>query len=272
MSSDDERGCASGIKVGDDMEAAELRDEILFKQPESTYLGDCPICCLPLIHPLETPSYSCCGKRICKACNHANQKREKEGRLGYKCPFCRHPAPTSEEERKINHMKRADANDPFALYQMGIHHHKEGDYKSAFDYLSRAAALGDVDAHFLLSYVYRDGRGVEEEKNEKKELYHLEEAAIAGHVLARSLLANIEGINGRNDRAIKHWIIAANLGDDASLELLKDNYAKGFVAKDDFAAALRGHHAAVNGIKSPHKEEAGAVRQKMETARAARQK
>eukprot|EP00985_Skeletonema_marinoi_P030096 scaffold30504_cov80-Skeletonema_marinoi.AAC.1 len=28
--------------------AAELRDEILFKQPESSDLGDCPICFLPL--------------------------------------------------------------------------------------------------------------------------------------------------------------------------------------------------------------------------------
>ncbi len=26
--------------------AAELRDKLLFKQPESTHLGDCPICCL----------------------------------------------------------------------------------------------------------------------------------------------------------------------------------------------------------------------------------
>ena len=28
--------------------AAEIRDEILFQQPESSNLGDCPICCLPL--------------------------------------------------------------------------------------------------------------------------------------------------------------------------------------------------------------------------------
>jgi hypothetical protein len=30
------------------MRAAELRDEILFEQPESTHLGDCPICLLQL--------------------------------------------------------------------------------------------------------------------------------------------------------------------------------------------------------------------------------
>ncbi len=28
--------------------AAELRDELLFRQPESTHVGDCPICCVPL--------------------------------------------------------------------------------------------------------------------------------------------------------------------------------------------------------------------------------
>ena len=34
--------------------AAELRDELLFKQPESSYSGDCPICFLP--HPLDDRS------------------------------------------------------------------------------------------------------------------------------------------------------------------------------------------------------------------------
>eukprot|EP00984_Skeletonema_dohrnii_P027298 scaffold16833_cov80-Skeletonema_dohrnii-CCMP3373.AAC.2 len=41
--------------------AAELHDEILFKQPESSHMGDCPICCLPL--PLDGKSYTmmaCC--------------------------------------------------------------------------------------------------------------------------------------------------------------------------------------------------------------------
>ena len=69
--------------------AAELHDEILFKQPENTHLGDCPICCLPL--PLgaeKTNLNSCCSKRICKGCIFANKKREAEGRLQHKCPFC----------------------------------------------------------------------------------------------------------------------------------------------------------------------------------------
>ena len=47
--------------------AAELRDEILFKQPESTHLGDCPICCLPLLKGVRKNAiYPCCSKRVCK--------------------------------------------------------------------------------------------------------------------------------------------------------------------------------------------------------------
>ena len=57
--------------------AAELRDEILFRQPESSHLGDCPICCLPLSYdPKTSTMYSCCSKYICNGCDYANHKRE----------------------------------------------------------------------------------------------------------------------------------------------------------------------------------------------------
>jgi len=41
--------------------AAELRDELLFKQPESSHRGDCPICMMPL--PLDLT------KSITKGCS-----------------------------------------------------------------------------------------------------------------------------------------------------------------------------------------------------------
>eukprot|EP00984_Skeletonema_dohrnii_P003600 scaffold1220_cov104-Skeletonema_dohrnii-CCMP3373.AAC.5 len=57
--------------------AAELRDELLFKQPESSYLGDCPICLLPLSLDNDNSTLmSCCCKTICNGCNVANQMRE----------------------------------------------------------------------------------------------------------------------------------------------------------------------------------------------------
>jgi hypothetical protein len=235
--------------------AAELRDEVLFKQPESSHLGDCPICCLPL--SLDGKKYvvmECCYKLICNGCHYANVMRELEGKLQHKCPFCRHPSLATEEVRFLMNVKRAEANDPAAIFQMGVKCLKEGDYDGAFQYWTKAAGLGDVTAHFNLSLMYHNG---EVGKDEKKEVHHLEQAAIGGHPTARHNLGCIEGVNGRTDRAIKHWIMASKLGEDAALSSLRSFYSKGFVGKEDFASALRGHQAAVDATKS-HQREAAA--------------
>jgi len=238
---------------------AELNDEILFKQPESSHLGDCPICFLPL--PLDhqkSVMKSCCGKIICMGCDHANKLVcEREARLQYTCPFCRRPLPKTDEEANKNKMRRVAANDPMAIREIGVKHYSNGDYELAFEYLTKAAELGDALAHYLLSLFYRDGQGVE--KDEKKGLYYLEEAAIAGLPEARYNLAMLEGKNERYDRSAKHFIIAANLGHDGSIQMLKGCYKHGLVSKEDFAAALRGHHAAVEATKSPKRDAAEAM-------------
>ena len=147
--------------------AAELRDEILFKQPESSYHGDCPICFLPLSLDLnKSGMMACCSKMICIGCGYANLIREREQKIEHKCPFCRHPAPKSQEEFHRNVMKRVEANDPVALQEEGTRRYKGGDYKSAFEFLSKAAELGDIAAHYNLSFMYQGGEGVE--KDEKK--------------------------------------------------------------------------------------------------------
>src|SRR5210317_2220005 len=72
--------------------AAEIRDDRLFTQNEGSYLGECPICFLPL--PLDEKKSginTCCSKRICIGCFYANQLREWEEGLERKCPFCREP-------------------------------------------------------------------------------------------------------------------------------------------------------------------------------------
>ena len=44
---------------------AEARDELLFKQPESTHLGDCPICMLPMpICKSKCSMQDCCSTLI----------------------------------------------------------------------------------------------------------------------------------------------------------------------------------------------------------------
>ena len=234
-------------------QAAELRDEILFRQPESTHMGDCPICCVPLpLDDKKSSLFTCCCKRICNGCGYAGISRHLLENMEQTCPFCRQTLPKTREEFKRNLMNRIAANDPVAMRSLGFVHRDKGDYDGAFKYWTKAAALGDVDAHFQLSTMYREGHCVE--KDEMKELHHLEEAAILGHPEARHHLGRIEERNGRIERAVKHWIIAANLGDDDAIQTLKKCYKGGAISKEVFAAALRAHHVAVNATKSPQRE------------------
>ena len=248
---------------------AELRDELLFKQPESSHRGDCPICTLPL-YGANFVLTSCCFKSICQGCSFGVNRNT--------CPFCREPVPKTEEDRDKLRMKRIEANDPVALRQEGGVQNKKGEYRSAFEYYTKAAELGDVEAHYELSFLYHDGKGVE--KDEEKTLYHTEEAAIGGHPHARFLLGCLECYNGQQvvakglatiirpgddlstkweweeknhrhyERAVKHWIIAAAQGEDDAIETLMKKFKHGFLEREVLATALRAHHAAVDATKS----------------------
>ena len=140
-------------------------------------------------------------------------------------------------------MERVKKNDPVAMRQWGKMHlareegirHLEEDYGIAFEYLTKAAELGEADAHFSLSVMYLDGEGVE--KDIEKAVYHAEEAAIAGHPTARHNLGFIEYESGRFDRAKKHFIIAANLGYHESLKGLRQLYKEGYASEEDYDAA-----------------------------------
>jgi len=125
-----------------------------------------------------------------------------------------------------------------------------------------------VGAHFSLSCMYDKGEGVEKDK--KKEVYHLLHAAIGGHPTARHNLGYVELKNGRIDRAVKHFIIAANMGYDCSLDALKVCYREGLASKENVASSLHGHQAAVDATKSPQREAAESALEKAETVRVAR--
>lgn len=240
-------------------EIIEVTDDILFKQPESSHLGDCPICIIPL--PLDiskSKATACCSKIICIGCNFANQKSEYERKfkLDPKCPFCREPIPKSEKQRSWNKRKRREANDPYALRDHGARCLQKKDYKVAFQYLSKAADLGDVTAHYYLSIMYQLGHVKEDEK---KQLSHLEQAAIGGHPSARYNLGNHEWVNKRHERALRHYMIAARQGDDDTIKFLMEAFKRGNINKGGLAAALRAHQAAVDETKSPQRAEAEAA-------------
>ena len=235
--------------------AAELRDELLFKQPESSHLGDCPICSLPL--PLDQEKYAmylCCCKLICRGCVIFNQIREEEARIDQKCPFCRKTLPRTKREGDKLVMKRIQANDPLAMSQEGGNQYDKGDYIRAFEYSTKAAELGVADAHFRLAHLYSDGLGVEMDRG--KYFHHLEEAAIGGHPQARHNLGGEEWNAGNYERAVKHWIIAATMGDDDAIKMLLNAFKAGYFVKDELAAALRAHKAAVDATKSKQRGKA----------------
>jgi hypothetical protein len=237
--------------------AAELHDEILFKQPESSHHGDCPICLVPLsLDTTKSAVLVCCSKVACLGCAFGTKTREHEESLDPTCPFCRQSTEITKEEADLRRMRRAEANDPVALRELGFRRYRKEEYISAFEYWTKAAELGDTEAHYQLSCLYQKGEGVE--MNKKKELYHLEKAAIGGHPIARYNLGCVEMENCRIERAVKHYIIASNLGYDDSLKRLGQCYAMEFVQKEDYAAALRAHQAAVDATKSPQREAAEA--------------
>jgi hypothetical protein len=228
----------------------ELHNKNLFSQPDGTHRGECPLCFLPL--PLDSQKsmfYTCCSELICQGCDYANDMSNGNDR----CPFCREPDPDDEENDK-RLTKRIKANDPAALCHMGWKCYDEGDYDSAFGYLTKAAELGDLTAHYKLGVMYWNGKGVGED--EEKAVYHYEKAAIGGHPYARHNLGYIEGINGNIERAVKHFIIAANLGYDESMKVLWKHYSAGSITKEELDATLRTHQAALDAMKSEQRDAA----------------
>ena len=53
--------------------AQQLHDKKLFRQPDGTHLGECPLCFLPMpLHPSKSTFKSCCSKHICDGCEYPN--------------------------------------------------------------------------------------------------------------------------------------------------------------------------------------------------------
>ena len=216
--------------------AAELHDEKLFKKPPHN--EDCLICMLLLPSLITGSKYrACCGKEICSGCIYAVAKRDGVGL----CPFCRTPAPTSDElVEQIK--KRMEIGDAEAIRSLGCHYYHgryglQRDYAKALELWHQAGKLGYAPSHFNIGNAYYNGNGVE--RDEKKALHYWELAAIRGHIKARHNLGIFEGRAGNMDRALKHYMIAARFGYNDSLENIKRSFMNGDATKEDYAKALR---------------------------------
>ena len=81
-------------------------------------------------------------------------------------------------------------------------------------------------------------------------------AAMQGHIESRHNLATIETSKGNLIRALRHFLISANMGDKDSLEGIKKMFTIGIATKEQYTEALRGYQDAVEEMKSPDRDEA----------------
>ena len=88
--------------------------------------------------------YSCCGKHICSGCMYSFRKSGNDN----KCPFCNSDrADITDEEEAAQIMKRVEANDAGAMYEMGAYYHQGRggllqDWKKARELYARAGRTG----------------------------------------------------------------------------------------------------------------------------------
>ena len=193
--------------------AAELHDEALFKQPPLP--EDCQICFLLLPSLVSGRSYkACCGKRVCSGCIHAMTKMD--GNVDELCPFCRTPAPKTNEEEMEREKKRAEGGDAVAIHNLACYY-DEGMYDfprdrdKALELWHRAGELGCFGSYYNIGNIYFYGRDVN--KNEKKAVHYWELSAMGGDVnIARYNLGIFEMKAGNMERAIKNFAIAVRSG------------------------------------------------------------
>jgi len=242
--------------------AAELHDEILFRQPPPK--EDCQICFLPM--PLLDTGYrymACCGKILCSGCiyapvydNQGNKAAEE------KCPFCRTPEHTTNEEIVERYKKRIEVNDAEAIYTLGCFYGQGSlgfpqNNAKALELWHRAGEFGHTHSYYNIGTIYYNGNGVE--RDEEKALRYFELAAIRGNVNARHNLGVVERKAGNMDKALKHWMIAAGLGHGHSLKNIQNLFRIGQATKNDYANALRLCQAYLDEIKSDQRDEAAAA-------------
>ena len=229
--------------------AAELRDKKLFEETPPPP-KDCPICMLPLPHESATATFfSCCGKNVCNGCICAMAESGAK-RL---CPFCRMP-PSRSDEDEVNRVKQLmDKSNASAYYQLGGYysHGTDGmpqDWEKANELYLKGGELGHAGAYLNLGVAYEQGKGVE--MNMKKAKHYYELAAMNGDIHARNNLGNVEGRDGNNHRAFKHFIIAARAGSKRSLDTVKEGYKGGHVTKDEYANTLREYQKSQDEVTS----------------------
>ncbi|EJK45863.1 hypothetical protein THAOC_35500 [Thalassiosira oceanica] len=242
--------------------AAELKDEKMYSQGHERPEGDfCPICTLPIPLPMSYHSSfnACCMKRICKGCDLAARKRGMKD-----CLFCRTPSPDNDVDKLAMIRARVEKKDPAAIKLLGdLYYHGslglQKNMRRAMELWTEAAELGSIEALYHLGDAhFFGGEGVEVNKEKGADFYT--KAAMQGHVQSRHNLGCYEGEKGNGDRAVRHLLISAKVGDKISLETVKRAFMEGLATKEQYAEALKGYQDAKEEMKSHDRDKAREVK------------
>ena len=239
-----------------------LHDEALFRQPPPK--EDCPICFIRMPTLASGRAYmSCCGNTICSGCFYSSL-HDNNGNIvdNPKCPFCRTPWHASNDEYIERTQNRVEAGDAAAMNTLGCCYRDRRyglpqDYTKALELWRRAAELGYARADTNIGYAYSFGEGVEVDKKKARHYYKL--AAMKGCTSARYNLGINEKKAGNMDRALKHYTIAAEGGDEDALKPIKELSENGHATKDDYTIALELYQTYLGEIKSYKRDQAAAA-------------
>ena len=220
---------------------------------------ECPICMLvlPISQKLHT-HFSCCGKKICAACNLQHSFKSERT-----CAFCRTPVPDDEEEADEEYLvqlrKRVELKDPAALCYLAVHYgfgtlSLPVDQAKCIELLSESADLGFPNAQYNLGAFYHNGdMGLEQDIEEAIKYY--KEAADGGDIQARHILGCAEDESGDDVAAMRHWRLSASGGHRQSMEGLIECFEDGLLHHGDLAETLQAMHRARSEMKSADREE-----------------
>ena len=182
---------------------------------------------------------------------------EKRG-MSDTCPFCRTPLPENDADSVAMVQARVAKKDPNALHNLGLAycHGNLGvqkDMRKAVETTEEAAELGSIEALYNLGISYTKGEGVEVDRAKGIEFFR--RGAMQGCAECRHSLGLHEKV-GNYDRAVRHWMISANMGHQESVEIIKQFFMKGAATKEQYTEALRGYQVAVEEMKSHDRDEA----------------
>ena len=186
--------------------------------------------------------YPCCGKSICQGCFYSCLTTGNEN-----CPFCKAETDKTNEEEIEEILKRVEVNDAGAMCVLGTYYHHgvhglQQDRTKAMNLWKQAAELGSSNSHFAMGGTYDDWGYSEKAK------FHFEAAAMAGHERARCIVVDFE--EGKKERAIKHWMIAASAGDCYAMKNLLIDFKQGVFSRESIDSTLTAYNNSCAEMRS----------------------